>query len=81
MQLFIVEKKATNAIDLVSVLEVAVRGDDPVLVGYEGIEQEAFATVGENKLRRSLKITALNVPGFGERKSQYWKELATLTGG
>ncbi|XP_047965337.1 chaperonin 60 subunit beta 3, chloroplastic-like [Salvia hispanica] len=34
-----------------------------------------------NKLRGALKVAALKAPGFGERKSQYLDDIATLTGG
>ena len=34
-----------------------------------------------NRLRGALKIAAIKAPGFGERKSQYLDDIATLTGG
>ncbi|XP_039005920.1 ruBisCO large subunit-binding protein subunit beta, chloroplastic-like [Hibiscus syriacus] len=47
----------------------------------EDIEQEALATLVVNKLRGPLKIVAMKVPGFGERKSQYLDDIAILIGG
>ncbi|KAF9617798.1 hypothetical protein IFM89_038909 [Coptis chinensis] len=79
-KLLLVDKKITNARDLVGVLEDAIRGGYPILVIAEDIEQEALATLVV-KLRGSLKIAALKTPGFGERKSQYLDDIATLTGG
>ena len=46
----------------------------------EEVEQEALATLVVNKLRGNLKVIAIKAPGFGERKSSYLEDIATLTG-
>ncbi|KAF3523789.1 hypothetical protein F2Q69_00047117 [Brassica cretica] len=60
-KLLLVDKKNTNARDLVGVLEDAIRGGYPILIITEDIEQEALTTLVVNKLRGTLKLAALRL--------------------
>lgn len=62
-------------------LDSAVKEEYPIVIVAEGIEQEALAPVIRNKLRGVLKAAAIKAPAFGERKSHYLDDIATLTGG
>ena len=59
--MLLVDKKNTNARDLVGVLEDAIRGGYPILIITEDIEQEALTTLVVNKLRGTLKLAALRL--------------------
>lgn len=79
-KLLLVDKKISNARDIVGILEEGIRMGFPIVLIAEELEQEALATLVVNKLRGTLKIAAIKAPGFGERKSSYLDDIAILTG-
>src|SRR5690606_35530717 len=47
----------------------------------EDVEGEALATLVVNKLRGTLKVCALPISGFGDRRKAMLQDIAVLTGG
>ncbi|KAK4260920.1 hypothetical protein QN277_003981 [Acacia crassicarpa] len=80
-KLLLVDRKITNPKEMFKILDSAVKEKYPIVIVAEGLEQEALALLIRNKLKGVLKAVAIKAPAFGERKSHYLDDIATLTGG
>jgi len=80
-RILITDQKISVLKDLLPILEQLVgEGRKDLVIIAEDIDGEALTSIILNKLKGVLNILGIKAPGFGDRKKDYLKDIAVLTG-
>ncbi len=78
--ILVTDKKITNIQEILPLLEDIVKTGRKLLIIAEDLEGEALSTILINKLRGTFTCVAVKAPGFGDRRKEMLRDIATLTG-
>ena len=76
----VTDKKIWSMKEIIQLLEsMAATWKKDMLLIAEDVEWEALASLILNKIRWMLNVVAVKAPGFGDRKKEILKDIATVT--
>ena len=78
--ILVTDKKISSVQDILPLLEEIVKSGKKLLIIAEDLEGEALSTILINKLRGTFTCVAVKAPGFGDRRKEMLRDIATLTG-
>lgn len=78
--ILVTDKKISNIQEILPLLEDIVKTGKKLLIIAEDLEGEALSTILINKLRGTFTCVAVKAPGFGDRRKEMLRDIATLTG-
>ncbi|MEA2092448.1 MAG: chaperonin GroEL [Patescibacteria group bacterium] len=80
--ILITDKKISSINEILPVMEkLSKAGQKNLVIIADDIEGEALATLVLNKLRGAFNTLAVKAPGFGEKKKENLKDIASVCGG
>ncbi len=79
--ILITDKKISSLQEILPVIEPLAQQGARLLVIAEDVEGDALAALIVNKLKGVFNSVAVKAPGFGDRRKDMLRDIATLTGG
>ncbi|MGQ0572597.1 MAG: chaperonin GroEL [Pseudonocardia sp.] len=74
-------EKITDVRSLMPMLEKVMRDPKPLVIVAEKVEGTALQMLVHNHVNGHLKVTAIQAPGFGEKRIHLLEDMAALCGG
>lgn len=78
--ILICNKKISSINEIIPILGLVSKSNRSLLIMAEEIDNEALATLILNNIRGNLKLAAVKLPGFGEKRKYILEDIAVLTG-
>ncbi len=79
--ILITDKKISSLQEILPVIEPLAQQGAKLLIIAEDVEGDALAALIVNKLKGVFHSVAVKAPGFGDRRKEMLRDIATLTGG